>query len=281
MAPRGETRIQLCGRLVVRLEGRRVDDALPGALGQLLFAYLVLNRLRRTDRDELLIAVYGVEATPGHQARLSVLLSSGADARVTNAGQRRAVVCVNGGTAREVAGTWSATLEWLVRRLAPDFPRLTFVEVRYRVKSWKQLPLCIDDCRAALAAAVDGGAEEIALLGFSMGGAVSVGVADEPAVRGVVGLAPWIPDELSVDALHGKRLAVFHGALDRWLPGIPGVSARHSREARGAVTHHRGESAGDAPAGNGDGVPAARREGAGLRTAVEQQIGTGAGGGCG
>jgi DNA-binding SARP family transcriptional activator len=72
--PRG-TRIQLCGRLVVRLDGRRVEDTLPGAKGQLLFAYLVLNRLRRIDRDELLIAVYGEEATPDHHPRLSVLLS--------------------------------------------------------------------------------------------------------------------------------------------------------------------------------------------------------------
>jgi SARP family transcriptional regulator, regulator of embCAB operon len=75
MAPKGETRIQLCGRFVVRLEGRRIDDALPGALGQMLFTYLVLNRLRRIDRDELLMAVYGEDAAPGHQARLSVLLS--------------------------------------------------------------------------------------------------------------------------------------------------------------------------------------------------------------
>jgi DNA-binding SARP family transcriptional activator len=75
MATTGETRIQLCGRFVVRLEGRRVDDDLPGALGELLFAYLVLNRLRRVDRDELLIAVYGEEAAGGYQARLSVLLS--------------------------------------------------------------------------------------------------------------------------------------------------------------------------------------------------------------
>ena len=71
----GKTRIQLCGRFVVRLEGRRVDDALPGALGQLLFAFLVLNRLRRVDREELLLAVYGDEATRDHRARLSVLLS--------------------------------------------------------------------------------------------------------------------------------------------------------------------------------------------------------------
>ena len=75
MAPTGETRIQLCGRLVARLDGQRIEDSLPGALGLVLFAYLVLNRLRRIDRDELLIAVYGEEATPGHSPRLSVLLS--------------------------------------------------------------------------------------------------------------------------------------------------------------------------------------------------------------
>jgi DNA-binding SARP family transcriptional activator len=75
MAPKEETRIQLCGRFLVRLEGRRVDDALAGALLQLLFTYLVLNRLRRIDRDELLLAVYGEGAAHGHQARLSVLLS--------------------------------------------------------------------------------------------------------------------------------------------------------------------------------------------------------------
>jgi SARP family transcriptional regulator, regulator of embCAB operon len=75
MAPTGETRIQLCGRLVVRLDGQRVEDSLPGALGLLLFAYLVLNRLRRIERDELLVAVYGEEAGVGHHARLTVLLS--------------------------------------------------------------------------------------------------------------------------------------------------------------------------------------------------------------
>jgi DNA-binding SARP family transcriptional activator len=75
MEATGETRIQLCGRFVVKLEGQRVEDRLPGPLGQLLFAYLVVNRLRPVDRDELLAAVYGEQATPGHRARLSVLLS--------------------------------------------------------------------------------------------------------------------------------------------------------------------------------------------------------------
>jgi pentatricopeptide repeat protein len=75
MATPNATRIQLCGRIAVSLEGKRVDDSLPGSLGQLLFAYLVLNRLRRIERHELLTAVYGEEATADHRARLSVLLS--------------------------------------------------------------------------------------------------------------------------------------------------------------------------------------------------------------
>jgi SARP family transcriptional regulator, regulator of embCAB operon len=75
MAEPRATRIQLCGRLVVELDGRRVEDALPGAKGRLLFAYLVLNRDRRISRDELLTAVYGEEASRDQQPSLSVLLS--------------------------------------------------------------------------------------------------------------------------------------------------------------------------------------------------------------
>jgi DNA-binding SARP family transcriptional activator len=69
------TRIQLCGRLLVELDGRRIEAALPGAKGRLLFAYLVLNRDRRMTRDELLTAVYGPEASPDQHPSLSVLLS--------------------------------------------------------------------------------------------------------------------------------------------------------------------------------------------------------------
>jgi SARP family transcriptional regulator, regulator of embCAB operon len=75
MGEPGATRIQLCGRLVVELDGRRVEEALPGAKGKLLFAYLVLNRERRMSRDELLVAVYGEDASPDQHPSLSVLLS--------------------------------------------------------------------------------------------------------------------------------------------------------------------------------------------------------------
>jgi dienelactone hydrolase len=157
---------------------------------------------------------------------MSFALSSGAEARWTNQGGRRAVVCVNGGTAAEVPGTWSASVEWLVETLAPRFPELSFHEVRYRVKSWRRLETCVEDARAAIAAAEAG---ELALLGFSMGGAVSVRVAGDPRVSTVIALAPWLYDQLDVAPLDGRRLAILHGSLDRGLPGVPGVAPELSR----------------------------------------------------
>ena len=153
-------------------------------------------------------------------------LSTGAEIRAWGARAPVAVVCANGGQARELPGTWSASIEWLVRRLAPSFPDLRFVELRYRVRSWKRLDLCVQD----LLAAIDESAGSRTLLvGFSMGGAVAVRAAAHPTVTGVLGLAPWLPDQLDLAPLRGRRLDVLHGALDRWLPGIPGVSPSLSR----------------------------------------------------
>ena len=156
----------------------------------------------------------------------AVALSSGAEARLWGKPTSVAVVCANGGQSRELEGTWSASIEWLVRRLAPSFPALRFVELRYRVRSWKRLELCVED----LVAAIDeSGASRTLLMGFSMGGAVAVRAAAHPSVTGVLGLAPWLPDQLDLTPLRGRRLDVLHGALDRWLPGIPGVSPSLSR----------------------------------------------------
>jgi pimeloyl-ACP methyl ester carboxylesterase len=135
-------------------------------------------------------------------------------------------VCVNGGRAELLPGTWSATLEWLVRRLAPRFPHVAFVEVRYRVRSWRRLDDCVDDLRGGMEAAGD---VPLALLGFSMGGAVVTRAAADERVTDVIGIAPWLPDALDVSPLAGRRLTVVHGSLDRGLPGLPGVSPRLSR----------------------------------------------------
>ena len=156
-----------------------------------------------------------------------MILSTGAEMRITGpSSPDAAVVCVNGGQSAEVEGTWSASLEWLVRRLALRFPALAFAEVRYRVKSWNKLDWCIEDGRAAVA---EVGARRTLLLGFSMGGAVSARIADEPSVETVLGLAPWLPERLPLDPLRGKRLRVLHGSLDRGFPGVPGVAPALSR----------------------------------------------------
>ena len=155
-------------------------------------------------------------------------LSTGAELRVTGPAGEAAVVCVNGGQRALVEGTWSASLEWLVRRLALRFPTLGFAEVRYRIKSWNRFEWCVEDARAAVREA---GAPRTLLLGFSMGGGVAVAAADEPRVEAVLGLAPWIPDEVDLTRLRGRRFSVVHGSLDRPLPGIPGVTAASSRRA--------------------------------------------------
>jgi DNA-binding SARP family transcriptional activator len=68
-------RIQLCGRLVVEVDGSRIEDRLPGRRGRVLFAYLVLNRGRPLSRDELLMAGWGADAPMTAGNALSVLLS--------------------------------------------------------------------------------------------------------------------------------------------------------------------------------------------------------------
>ena len=156
-----------------------------------------------------------------------MVIGSGAELRVTGSGPD-AVVCVNGGSRAEVAGTWSATVEWLVERLARRFHGIRFGEVRYRVKSWRRLDLCIEDGLAAIAALEP---RRTLMLGFSMGGSVSVQLAAQPSVAGVLALAPWLPERLDLSPLAGKRLAIVHGSLDSPLPGIPGVTAKSSRHA--------------------------------------------------
>src|SRR4051794_12512723 len=61
----GPTRIQVCGHLVVEIDGERIEGALPGRQGRLLLAYLVLHRDRPVRRDELVEALWDGEVQPG------------------------------------------------------------------------------------------------------------------------------------------------------------------------------------------------------------------------
>jgi DNA-binding SARP family transcriptional activator len=67
--------VQLCGTLAVELSGQRVDQALPGRQGRLLFAYLALTRLQPVPRDTLIDALWGDAPPTNAGAALSALIS--------------------------------------------------------------------------------------------------------------------------------------------------------------------------------------------------------------
>ena len=80
MVVREATRIQLCGRLIVELQGRRLEDTLRGRQGRLLFAYLALHRDRPVRRDELAEALWsGKGAPPAYESLLAPPLSPAAE----------------------------------------------------------------------------------------------------------------------------------------------------------------------------------------------------------
>jgi DNA-binding SARP family transcriptional activator len=70
-----ETRIQLCGPLVAKVDGRRVERELPGRQGRLLLACLVLERRHRMTRDALASVLWGEEPPDAVDSALSALLS--------------------------------------------------------------------------------------------------------------------------------------------------------------------------------------------------------------
>ncbi len=75
MARDDGTRIQLCGRLVVELGGRRVEGDLPGRQGRLLLAFLAAGRSRSWARSELIAALWPEGAPDAAEASLAALLS--------------------------------------------------------------------------------------------------------------------------------------------------------------------------------------------------------------
>ena len=69
------SRIQLCGRLSVEIDGVELAGSLRGKQVPLLFAYLVLNRERPVGREELIGALWPEHAPQSQDAALRTLLS--------------------------------------------------------------------------------------------------------------------------------------------------------------------------------------------------------------
>lgn len=93
---------------------------------------------------------------------------------------------------------------------------LAVATVRYRYRGWNGAAASpVADVAWALAQLRARYPEiPVVLLGHSMGGRAAIRAAGEPAVRGVVALAPWLPASEPDRQLAGRQLLVAHGNLD-------------------------------------------------------------------
>src|SRR3954453_4781451 len=88
--------------------------------------------------------------------------------------------------------------------------------VRYRYRGWNGEEMSpVPDARWALQEVRRRhGDVPVVLVGHSMGGRTAMRVADDPSVRAVVALAPWLPDGEPVEHLAGRSVLIVHGTLD-------------------------------------------------------------------
>lgn len=114
-------------------------------------------------------------------------------------------------------------------------PGLAVARLRYRARGWNgELRSPVADTRWALAELHRRfGAAPVALVGHSMGGRTALHVADDPSVRAVAALAPWIERIDPVEPVAGRRLLLMHGDRDRITS--PKRSAAFARAAVGVA----------------------------------------------
>ena len=155
---------------------------------------------------------------------------------------RGIALVLHGGRARSTAPARSNQLAVLrMRPFATDLAAagredgLAVARLLYRVRGWNgDLQSPVHDARWALRQLADRfPGLPVALVGHSMGGRVALYAADEPNVRAVVALAPWIERGDPVAPVSGRRVLIAHGDRDRLTS--PKASAAFARTAIGTA----------------------------------------------
>jgi pimeloyl-ACP methyl ester carboxylesterase len=101
----------------------------------------------------------------------------------------------------------------------------------------------------------------VVLVGHSMGGRAALRAAGDPSVRGVVALAPWLPEGEPIRQLADRSLVILHGDADRITD--PEASARYAESVRPVARSVRLERI------TGDGHGMLRRAGTWNRLAAQ------------
>lgn len=154
-----------------------------------------------------------------------VSVSTASLTRLDLAGTPRVVCLVlHGGTqhSHEPVGGRSASWKRMAamqRRITPRLHEAGIATwlLRYRARGWngtgagpqQDARWALDQVRAAY------GDVPVVLLGHSMGGRTSAYVADDPAVVGVMALAPWWQPDDPVGALRDRHVVAAHGRSDK------------------------------------------------------------------
>jgi dienelactone hydrolase len=140
------------------------------------------------------------------------------------AGAEAAVLLLHGGRDTGMGAPSALNLpSRRMRLLLPSLARATagrkvlLAEARYRHRGWNgdRADAARDTVEAVAELSRRTGGAPVVLVGHSMGGRAALRAAGEPAVTGVVALAPWCPPGEPVAQLDGTRLVFAHAGADR------------------------------------------------------------------
>ena len=172
------TYVQLCGRFVIELHGRRVEQRVPSRQGRAVFAYLVLQRPHTVGRDELIEAIWAGRPPANHASALTVLLSKlraavGADVL---AGRGRVQVVLPAGARVDVEEALAALHRAESAVVQGDWARAWVAALCARYVAARPLLPGVDDLpwldawRRRLDDALDGALEAYAAACLGLGG---------------------------------------------------------------------------------------------------------------